>query len=231
MTTTSALTGNSFISSLSAPGVPTASANTGSVADPALSLNEQDFLQLMTTQIKTQDPLNPLQNSEFFSQIAQMSTVSGITQLNSSFSSLSSQLTSSQSLQAASLVGHYVMVPGSQAPLTSSGLVGAVEVPSSGDVTVHIRDASGAVVQILDLGMQSGGSKAQFGWDGKDAGGKAMQTGIYSVDATVSSGGNSTAATTDVAAQVDSVTLGSSGLTLNLNGIGSTAFSNVLQII
>jgi flagellar basal-body rod modification protein FlgD len=230
MTTTSPLTGSAYISSLNSSGASSSQSGSASIANPSLQLNEQDFLELMTTQIKTQDPLNPLQNSEFFSQIAQLSTVSGIDQLNSGFSSLSSQLTSSQSLQAASLVGHYVLVPGSDAPLTSAGLAGAVEVPSSGDVTVRIHDASGAVVRTLDLGTQSSGT-LQFGWDGKDNGGNALPEGTYSIDAAVSAGGKSIAASTDVAAQVQSVTLGSNGLTLNLNGIGSTAFSNVIQII
>jgi flagellar basal-body rod modification protein FlgD len=229
MTTTSSLTGSAYVSSLNSSGSSSSSAS-DSVANPALALNEQDFLELMTTQIQTQDPLNPLQNSEFFSQIAELSTVSGIDQLNSAFSSLSSQLTSSQSLQAASLVGHYVLVPGSDAPLTSSGLAGAVEVPSSGDVTVRVHDSSGAVVRTIDLGTQSSGT-VQFGWDGTDASGNAMPTGTYSIDATVNAGGKSVAASTDVAAQVQSVTLGSNGLTLNLDGIGSTAFSNVIQII
>jgi flagellar basal-body rod modification protein FlgD len=225
-TSTSAVTGSAYINSLQSTGIPA----TNSVADPNLSLNEQDFLQLMTAQIKSQDPLNPLQNSEFFSQIAQLSTVSGIDALNSNFSTLSSQLTSNQSLQAASLVGHYVMVAGSQAQLTSAGLAGAVDVPSSGDVKVNIRDASGQLVKTIDLGTQSAGTTT-FGWDGTDASGNAMATGTYTIDASVTSGNSSVAAATEVAAQVESVTLGSSGLMLNLAGLGSTAFSNVTQIL
>jgi len=80
------------------------------------TLGMSDFLQLMTAQLQNQDPMNPLSNSDFMSQVAQFSTVQGITQLNSSFSSLSGQLSSSQSLQAASLVGHYAYLTGRAVP-------------------------------------------------------------------------------------------------------------------
>ena len=102
----------------------TGSGSSGSTANAAATaatsaastqLNEQDFLQLMTTQLQDQDPLNPISNNEFFSQIAQFSTVSGIAQLNSSFGTLSSQLSSSQALDAAALIGQGVMVAGTQA--------------------------------------------------------------------------------------------------------------------
>jgi flagellar basal-body rod modification protein FlgD len=204
-------------------------------SDSALSatnamLNEQDFLKLMTVQLKDQNPLQPISNSEFYSQIAQFSTVAGIDKLNQTFTSLSSQLTSSQSLQAASLIGHGVLVQGSNAQLTSSGLFGAVEVPSSGDVKVQIKDASGAVVSTLDLGTQASGT-LPFSWNGTDASGNVLPTGAYSISATVSSGSGELAATTDVAAEVQSVSIGSSGLVLNLQGLGPTPFSQVKQII
>ena len=221
------LTGSASASSSSSSS--TAASDATSAA--SMALNEQDFLQLMTTQLQDQDPTNPVSNAEFFSQIAQFSTVSGINQLNSSFNTLSSQLTSSQSLQAASLVGQYVLVPGTQAPLTSSGLTGAVTVPSSGDVQVTVKDSTGAVAATLDLGTQSAGS-VPFSWDGKDSSGNSLPTGMYTISATVSTSSGTTAASTQVAAQVDSVTLnGSSGLQLNLDGLGPVPFSQVTQII
>ena len=167
MTTPSVNNNSSVYSNL---GLTTAG-TTGTTASASPALDEQDFLQLMTAQLQTQDPLNPVSNADFFSQIAQFSTVSGISQLNSSFSSLSSQLSSSQSLQAAGLIGHGVLVPGSTTQLTSSGLYGAVEVPSSGPVTVQIRNSSGALVGTLDLGTQAAGT-VPFTWDGKGADGK-----------------------------------------------------------
>jgi flagellar basal-body rod modification protein FlgD len=193
-------------------------------------LNEQDFLQLMTAQLQDQDPLNPISNSEFFSQIAQFSTVSGIAQLNGSFSTLSSQLSSAQSLQAANLVGHGVLVPGSQAQLGTSGLFGAVEVPASGPVVVQIHDTSGALVGTLDLGTQSAGT-VPFTWDGTDGSGNTLPAGTYTISAQVGSGASAQAADTDVAAIVDSVSLNNGNLVLNLQGLGPVPFSSVRQII
>jgi flagellar basal-body rod modification protein FlgD len=223
------LTGNSGSGNSSAAN---ASAASSAQAAASTALNEQDFLRLMTTQLQDQNPLQPVSNAEFFSQIAQFSTVSGINQLNGSFSTLASQLASSQSLQAASLVGQYVLVPGSTAPMDpTTGITGAVDVPSSGDVKVTVKDTSGAVVATLDLGTQSAGS-LPFSWNGQDQNGNSLPSGNYSISATVSTGSGTTAASTEVAAQVTSVTLnGSSGLMLNLKGLGQVPFSQVTQII
>lgn len=234
MTTSSVNGSSSLFSSLGlTSNTPATSGNniTAAANAASASLNEQDFLQLLTTQLQDQDPLNPVSNSEFFSQIAQFSTVSGINQLNSSFSQLSSQLTSSQSLQAASLIGQSVLVPGSQAQLTSSGLYGAVQVPASGDVTVQIKNSSGAVVGTLDLGTQSAGN-VPFTWNGQDGSGNTLPAGTYTITAQVGSGSSAQAATTDVAAQVLSVSVNSSGaLQLNLQGLGQVPFSQVQQIL
>jgi flagellar basal-body rod modification protein FlgD len=194
-----------------------------------LAVNEQDFLQLMTTQLQDQDPLNPVSNSDFFSQIAQFSEVSGIDQLNGAFSSLSSQLTSGQSLQAAGLIGQNVLVSGSSGQLTSNGLSGAVQVPASGDVTVGIYNSSGSLVNTLDLGVQSAGT-VPFTWNGQDANGNAQSAGTYIIQAQVGSGSSAQTANTEVAAQVLSVTPSSSGIMLNLQGLGQVALSQVQQI-
>ena len=221
------LTGNSGASGSSA----NASAASSATHAAATAINEQDFLKLMPVQLQDQNPLQPVTNAEFFSQIAQFSTVSGINQLNSGFSALSSQLTSSQSLQAAGLVGQYVLTPGSTAPLDANGITGAVDVPQSGDVQVQVKDSSGAVVANLDLGTQSAGS-LPFNWNGKDSSGNSLPPGSYTISATVSTASGAMAAPTEVAAQVDSVMVNASGgLMLNLNGLGQVPFNQVTQII
>jgi len=211
--------------------VNAASANSAAAAAASTALSQQDFLQLMTAQIKAQNPLNPISNNEFFSQIAQFSTVSGINQLNSAFGALSSQLSSSQSLQAANLVGHNVLVKGNQAQLGSAGMYGAVDVPASGDVTVQIKDATGVLVGTLDLGTQSAGN-VPFSWNGKDSSGNTLPAGTYTISAQVGSGASAQAATTEVMAQVLSVSVNAGGaLTVNLQGLGAVPFSQVQQIL
>lgn len=229
MSTTSAVSSSNIYQSLGL-GNSNSSASSSS-ADANLAISEQQFLKLMTTQLQTQDPLHPVTNAEFFSQLAQFSTVSGINQLNSTVSSLTQQMTTNQYLQGASLVGHGVLMKGSSSQLTSAGLIGGVEVPSSGDVTVQIKNAGGTVVATLDLGTQPAGT-VPFSWNGKDANGTAQPTGSYTLSATVSTGSGTVAAQTDVGALVDSVSVDSTnGLMLNLDGIGPTAFSKVIQII
>ena len=194
------------------------------------SLDQQDFLKLMTVQIQNQDPLKPMENTEFFSQIAQFSTVSGIDKLQTAFSSLATQLSSSQSLQAAALIGRDVLVESGVGVLGDQGLSGALDIPSSGRVNLQIRDASGAVVRTIDLGTQSAGQLA-FNWNGTDAQGNALPGGLYRISATVSgSGGASVAATTYAVDQVSSVALGSDGLDVELAALGELPFSDVLRI-
>ena len=194
------------------------------------SLGQDDFLKLMTTQMTHQDPTKPLDSTNFLAQIAQFSTVSGIQDLQKSFTALSGSLTSSQSLQAAGLVGHGVLVPSATGYLDASGLAGAVTVPTSGQVVVEVTDASGAVVRRLDYGQQAAGS-TYFNWDGKNGSGTQLPAGSYGIRATVTSNGSSQAAETLAAGVVQSVSLGASGLSLNLAGMGPVAFSSVRQII
>jgi len=192
-------------------------------------LGQEDFLKLMTVQVQNQDPLKPMENTEFFSQIAQFSTVSGIEALQGSFSDLATQLTSSQSLQAASLIGRDVLVKSPVAALGDAGLSGAIDVPQSGSVRLEIRDSAGSLVRSIDLGSQASGQLA-FTWNGADAAGEAMPPGLYQISATVQGGGVSKAADTYALDRVDSVALGSNGLDVALAHLGEVAFSDVTRI-
>jgi len=197
----------------------------------AESLGQADFLKLMTTQLQNQDPLKPLESNEFLGQIAQFSTVSGIQGLQDSFTALSSSMTSSQSLQASGLVGHGVLYPSETGYLDGeAGLAGGVEMDAAGQLVVEVTDGSGQVVRRLDYGTQPAGTN-YFNWDGKDASGETLPSGSYGIRATVTRNGASEAAPTLAAGLVQSVSLGASGLSLNLAGLGSIAFGNVRQII
>lgn len=197
----------------------------------AESLGQADFLKLMTTQLQNQDPLKPLESNEFLGQIAQFSTVSGIQGLQDSFKTLSSSLTSSQSLQAAGLVGHGVLYPSATGYLDGdNGLAGGIDMTSGGQLAVEIVDGSGQVVRRLDYGTQPAGT-TYFTWDGKDAAGNQLPSGSYGIRGQVTRNGKSEAADTLAAGLVQSVALGSNGLSLNLAGIGPVAFDKVRQII
>src|ERR1700720_777151 len=137
------------------------SGTTGSApAAGGTTLGGTDFLTLMLAQLKNQDPTSPVDSNTFLTQLAQLSEVQGITSLNTSFSTLSSSLSSSQALQASSLLGHQAMVNSSTATLAAPGaaVTGAVNVPqNTSQVTLSITNSSGALVNQINLGAQSAG--------------------------------------------------------------------------
>lgn len=199
------------------------------------SLGQSDFLKLLTTQLTHQDPTKPMDNGAFMGQMAQFSTVSGIQDLQKSFADFASSMSSSQALQAASLVGKSVIAPSSQALLNAGGnVVGNFDLSSSStNVKVTITDPkTGGTVKEIDLGTQGVGNVA-FNWDGKDASGALSSPGVYNVQASAMIDGTNTALTTNIESQVESVTManGSTGLQVNLVGLGPVAFNQVKQIL
>ncbi|MCF6236292.1 MAG: flagellar hook assembly protein FlgD [Gammaproteobacteria bacterium] len=196
-------------------------------------LGQGDFMRLMTSQLSNQDPLKPMDNGDFLSQMAQFSTSSGIQTLNDSFSQLSNSLYSSQALQASSLIGRTVQLPGNTAYMEKQGgFNGALELPvSSSEVQVTISDLGGNVVKQINLGAQESG-QVGFNWDGTGSDGEALMPGKYNVTAQAVIDGKDQALNTVIEAKVESVTLGSgsSGLMVNLAGLGAAAFNEVKQI-
>ncbi|HWS62508.1 MAG TPA: flagellar hook capping FlgD N-terminal domain-containing protein [Steroidobacteraceae bacterium] len=218
-------------------GATTASSSSGTSGTGAAAgatLGGTNFLTLMLAQLKNQDPTSPVDSNQFLNQLASLSTVQGITQLNTSFGSLSSSLVSSQALQASSLLGHQALVSSKTANLTANGSVsGAVDVPqTTSQAVVNISDSSGSLVRQINLGAQSTGL-ANFSWDGKLQDGSQAAAGQYTLSAQFAGAtSGATAASTYVNGVVQSVTMGAgqTGLTLNVSGLGSVPFSGVKQI-
>src|SRR5450631_65651 len=212
-----------------------ASGSSGSTsAAGGATLGGTNFLTLMLAQLKNQDPTSPVDSNQFLNQLASLSTVQGITQLNTSFGSLSTSLVSSQALQASSLLAHQALVSSNTANLTANGAVsGAIDVPqTTSQAVVNISDSSGALVRQINLGAQSTGL-ANFSWDGKLQDGSQAAAGQYALSAQFAGAtSGATAASTYVNGVVQSVTMGAgqTGLTLNVSGLGSVPFSGVKQI-
>lgn len=195
-------------------------------------LSQQDFLKLMTAQLKAQDPMKPLDNSQFVSQMAQFSTVSGIQSLQDSFSKLAASLQSNDMLQASNLVGHSVLVPGSSLALPDTGSIqAAVELPVSGNLMVDITDSSGQVLRRMDLGAQPAGLSA-FNWDGLDNTGQRLAPGSYRISARVVNGQQTTAASSYVVGRVNSISTDANNqLYADVQGLGTVAFTSIRQIL
>jgi flagellar basal-body rod modification protein FlgD len=188
------------------------------------------FLTLLVTQLKNQDPMNPMENAELTTQLAQMSTVEGINKLNAGFETLLSGYQSSQSLQAAALIDRTVLAEGNQLILGAKGAAGRASLADAADsLKVRISDANGNVVRVLDLGAHAAGY-LDFSWDGKDASGNALATGQYSFAVDASAAGAAVSATAYALGKVASVSLSGSGIKLEIPGIGTRDVSQIVQI-
>jgi len=196
-------------------------------------LAQGDFLELMVTQLQNQDPMDPMDSGAFLGQIAQFSTVNGIQDLQTSFASFAASAASDQALQASNLVGRRIIAPLEKGVLLEGGsLDGELTLPaSSPDVSIRISDESGQLVKTISLGTQTAGP-VKFAWDGLKDDGNAASSGLYSIDAQARIDGQNFELDTQLAADVESVTLGGAGrgLQLNLSGLGSVDFSNVKRI-
>lgn len=194
------------------------------------SLGQADFLRLMTEQLQHQDPLNPMQNSEFLGQLAQFSTVQGIQGLQSSLDGLGSSLATDQLLRGAALVGRNVLVPSAKMSLGAEGTVsGVVAAPDAGSVTFEVTDANGQSVRKFTVKADKAG-EVSFEWDGKNDAGERLPAGTYGVAATFGAGESKQTLSTYVEAPVKSVTVGSDGVFLDLAGLGTAPLDYVLRI-
>ncbi len=197
-------------------------------------LGQDAFLKLVVAQLENQDPLKPMENGEFLSQLAQFQSVTGIDELKNSVDKMATAMQSNQALQASSLVGRWVVVPSDKSFLwQDANLSGSVEIPNRADtVQVQIKDAAGSVVKQIDLGDQPVGT-VNFQWDGLADDGTAYAAGEYSVAAFATIGGQVESLETNAIVPVDSVLMGKTGesMTVNTAGVGNVKLSDVKQIM
>lgn len=192
---------------------------------------ENRFLTLLTAQLKNQDPMNPLDNAELTSQLAQISTVNGIEKLNASLQTLLSGMTDAQAMQAAALVNHGVLVPGSTLTLGEKGGIGGFELATAADeAVVTIKDANGLVMRTLNLGALPGGIHP-FVWDGATDSGEKAATGNYTYSVSAKRGTTTTTENALAYGVVQAVTRGVSGMTLDIGTLGAFGFNDVKQIL
>lgn len=192
---------------------------------------ENRFLTLLMTQIKNQDPLNPMDNAAVTTQLAQLNTVSGIEKLNTTLTSLLAGYSETQAMQTAGMIGKSVMVAGKNLPLASGQAVGGMQLESKADkVTLTIKDSTGKAVQIKELGEQAAGN-SYFAWDGKDTSGNALADGTYTFTVDATYAGKKVVATAMQVGTVSAVVRSGTGFRLDLGAMGEFAFSDVQEII
>lgn len=197
------------------------------------ALGQEDFLKLMITQMKNQDPSKPMDPSEMLTQMAQFGTVSGIGDLQKSFATLATSLQSNQALQASTMVGREVLVENNKLKLADGanptfGI--ELDKPAS-QVKVSISDASGQVVRTLSMGQTAAGLH-DVSWDGKDLQGARLPAGKYTLKVEALVENKLQAATSLVRVPVESVSLPRNGAspTLNLADYASVNMDAVRRV-
>jgi flagellar basal-body rod modification protein FlgD len=208
-------------------------ATSGPTKDAASDL-QNNFMTMLITQLKNQDPLNPMDNSQMTAQLAQINTVSGIQDLNKTLQSITGQIDTGQTLQAAALIGKGVLVPGSRVLVGSDGTTTpfGFELAAPADsVQVTITDGSGQVVRSYDLGAEDAGTQS-FTWDGTLADGTTAPQGSYSVAIKATSAGKAVDVTGLNYALVTGISNGASGPLLDLGGTSDqVALGDIRQIL
>ena len=189
------------------------------------------FLKLLVTQLKNQDPLNPLENAEVTTQLAQMSTVSGIQTLNATLNSLVENIGSSQSMQAAAMIGKNVLVPGANMTLSNGMAYAGLNLAGAADqVTVTITDSAGNVVATEKLGAQKAGV-LDIAWDGTKDDGSKVSSGDFKFTVEAAQGGSKVAVSALQLGTVSALVRSSGGFLLDLGARGTYSFDDVQQIL
>jgi len=196
-------------------------------------LTQADFFALLTQELSNQDPTKPVDNNEMISQMTAFSTTDGVQKLNDQFDSFASSMTSSQALQASSLVGRSVLVKDNVFGMNEGENVKGklvTDKPAS-NVVIYVENTAGEVIQTVPVGSVD---KGEFGftWNGQTANGEAAQAGAYRFRVVGLVEGKASELEAMTYRKVDSVTLAGAGgnIMLNLNGGSAMALADVVEV-
>jgi len=207
------------------PATTTGTSPKNSIEEP-----QERFLKLLVTQMKNQNPLNPLDNAEITSQLAQISTVTGIDKLNNTLEKFLSGMEDSRVMEAAQLIGHKALVPGKSLLLENNAALGGFELPQAVDqLNITILDNSGIAVQTLELGAQSQGINT-FLWDGMTSSGTHAINGNYTFSASAKLGDQDITAKPLALGLVSSVSPGEHEAVLDMGELGLFGMADIKQI-
>ncbi|MFZ9297816.1 MAG: flagellar hook assembly protein FlgD [Hylemonella sp.] len=203
-----------------------------STAGTAGSMGEKDFLLLFTTQLKNQNPLDPVKNEAFVAQLAQFSQLQATTTMSDTLKSYVDSMAGQQMLNSANLIGKQVLVPNAPGAWNgSTPISGSFSLPQGADaVQLEVLDSTGNIVNSQSYGPQSIGD-IPFAWSGVDAAGNTAPKGYYTFRATVFNKGASSSAPLSVYATVNSVNQSADkSINLNVAGGKSIKLTDVTRI-
>lgn len=197
------------------------------------TLGIDSFLTLMTAQLRNQDPLKPLEGTEFISQLATFGTVSGVQGMQTSLETLATSLRSTQTLNGATMVGRDILASTDSIEHTQGSTVsGQVDVPAgTSALQLRITDSTGAVVREIQL--ETGTGTQSFTWDGLRSDGTQAETDDYDIEAIATVRGQTGSLEVLMSGRVSSVSIDPSGtnLTLNTTALGSVAMADVRRVM
>jgi flagellar basal-body rod modification protein FlgD len=210
----------------------TSTANsTGTTGAKKSALSQDDFLKLFTTQLKYQNPLQPLDNFQMATQMAQFSTVDALTRMNQTMTQLAANQNSMNNLQIAGLIGKKVETQGNGLAI-QQGTVGEgmYQLAKPGKAVVQIFNSQGTLVRLIDAGSKDT-SPQKIGWDGKNQGGATLPDGAYTFKVLgIDTQGQSVSVSTYQIGTVDGVSLDNGSVALQVNG-GKVQFNDILSIL
>jgi flagellar basal-body rod modification protein FlgD len=193
-------------------------AGTNALASQQIAGNFQSFLQLLTTQLQNQNPLDPLDTNQFTQQLVEFAGVQQQLNTNDSLATLVSLQQTTQSTQALGFVGKTAVVTGSTAPLTNSVAGWQLSIPTASALNVTIASSTGQTVFTGSYNV-SAGNNQPFAWNGQGNDGTQWPDGNYTLTATAKdAGGNTVAVTTAIEGTVNSVDLTQSPPLLSIGG-------------
>lgn len=192
---------------------------------------EDRFLTLLVAQMNNQDPMNPLDNAQVTSQLAQLSTVKGIEKLNQTVEALMGRAQVNESMAALGAVGHQVLIEGESIALYNGQAAAGFELPANVDaVTVKIFDAAGNMLHSASLGAQNAGIHT-FVWDGMTDSGAAAVNNNYKFEVEATANGKPVDVMGLTLGRIDGVLPGQDEVTFQLGGMSPVKLSNVRQFL
>ena len=209
-------------------GASTTSTKGSSNTDPSAA--QDRFLKLLVAQLNNQDPMNPLDNAQMTSQMAQINTVTGIQQLNLSMQTMAEQFAAMQSLQGTMMIGRAVLTEGNRLAVSEQGQAqGAFELAgAASSVKVEISTAGGDVLQTMDMGALAAG-RQQVQWDASGYSGD-KSTLRFKVVAT-NKDGAAVDSTALMQAKVQGTGMENGQLMLSLETGESIAYSKIRSVV
>jgi len=215
MSTTNPITGSNIPSASSNPAIPV-----------NMQINQADFLQLITAQLKDQNPMSPADPTQFVSQLEGMSEVSSMQNMQNS-------LAASQIMNGTTLLGHSVLAPGATASLAAGGAIaGAVTAPQgASQLTVSITDSSGNPVTSFKVTPNDSGL-TPFSWNGTTSTGTAAPAGQYNIAVSASVNGSSQQVDPMVISKVSTVTIDPTSQSVDVNtDSGIVPLSSIVAVM